>query len=194
MTISCPLDRLVLTIQYPNLATCYDYFQTLHGLPLVALASDPTGTPLIYVAPDLPALASQYAKIDKSFYPNLDPARLAGARVTKIRGQPVLDSLAEFVNTTGIYQDVEQRWNALFASPIVLGGAWDHEPGSFTIQRGLEDDEIELSVVYNGTSEEVEITVSWGMGDRGRRVLMWPVVWIDTVEDHLGRRGTVHLC
>jgi hypothetical protein len=44
--------------------------------------------------------------------------------VTKIDGVDVWDRMDELAQTAGVYQDVQQRLNSLFASPLVQYGTW----------------------------------------------------------------------
>ena len=108
----------------PTPATCYDFFATAHGIPLVALSTDPSAQASIYIAPDISPFARAYRSIDSEFYAGLDVSTLAGARVTKIEGVDVWDRMDELAQSAGVYQDIQQRLNSLFASPLVQYGTW----------------------------------------------------------------------
>lgn len=107
-------------------ANCYDFFATAHGVPLVALSTDPTSTDRssIYIAPDIAGLAREYRAIDPDFYQGIDVNQVAGARVVQIEGQDVWDYLDGAADRAGVYQDKQQRLNSLFASPLVQYGGW----------------------------------------------------------------------
>ena len=118
-----------LTGRHGLSANCYDFFATAHGVPLVALSTDPTARASIYVAPDIQGLAREYVRIDPSFYSGIDLDRVAGARVVRVDGQDVWDYLDGAADRAGVYQDKQQRLNSLFASPLVQYGGWSVKTG-----------------------------------------------------------------
>lgn len=105
-------------------ANCYDFFSTLHGVPLVALSTDRSTRSSIYIAPDIQGLSRAYRRIDPLFYDGLDLDVLAGAQVTKVDGRDVWEYLDGAADQAGVYQDKQQRLNSLFASPLVQYGGW----------------------------------------------------------------------
>lgn len=146
-------------------STCYDFFVTRHGVPIVALAdstSSSTTSSNIYIAPDLARLAQIFTAVDPAFYSGIDVDQIAGARVTQIDGKDPWEYVREQADLAGVYQDKEQRINYMFSSHKLTYGAWDHSPGAFTLQRGFQSDSLAMTVMTNSTQQQtLNLQVPW---------------------------------
>lgn len=140
--------------------TCYDFFATSHGIPIVALSQDGTSQADIYIPTDVANLIRVYASVDPAFYEGIDVESIAGAKVIQIDGKDSWAYIEDLAKESGVYQDYEQRINQIFASNLVLYGSWDHNPGVFTTPKNLDKDFLSMSIeTTRGATMELDIPI-----------------------------------
>ncbi|KAL1729351.1 hypothetical protein EV714DRAFT_285013 [Schizophyllum commune] len=146
---------------YPD---CYTAFQNLLPAPIVALSSDGTSDPEIFVAPDSVEFISLLGTNYTDYFDDIgfDWKRLAGAKVTSIEGQDPWDYVDYLAKTiSGNYLDHGVRVNSVFTSYRISSNDFSQRFGDFAGPTGVAKTSVKISAIPTDSGKEETFDVPY---------------------------------
>ena len=140
------------------------FLSSLLPAPIVALSSDGTSDPEIFVAPDSVEFISLLGTNYTDYFDDIgfDWKRLAGAKVTSIEGQDPWDYVDYLAKTiSGNYLDHGVRVNSVFTSYRISSNDFSQRFGDFAGPTGVAKTSVKISAIPTDSGKEETFDVPY---------------------------------